>query len=271
MTEPAAVTVADTVSWLHGEGLQRLAGVGERSLHPIAAFTVDVATGTVGAHPAAGAGSDVSTFAADDLPHPVGSTKRLVVVGVTTSEALLVVDLSAALTITINADRPEAPARSWVLQLLLNPEVHISTNSAALAIGDSPRCRRSFIPGGGATIINVDDLNPPLTTVTLNGAVDGPDHLDVETDGTGEMYLGARFWSLRQVMTVGDPAWSALIDRMSGVPEETPGPDEPVADQRDAFTQPTAPPAGQAAPPRGAVPPSRGAVAPDLRSATDER
>ncbi|MFF0457861.1 hypothetical protein [Nocardia africana] len=250
MTEPASVTVADTVRWLHEEGLVRLAGVGERSLHPIAAFTIDVATGMVGAHPASGAGSDVSTFAADDLPHPVGSPKRLVIVGVTTSEAMLVVDLAAALTISINADQPEAAARSWVLQLLLNPEITISTNSAEVAIGNSPRCRRSFIPGGGATIINIDDMNPPLTTVTLNGA-EGPDHLDVEADGTGEMYLGSRFWSLRQVMTVGDAAWGALIDRMSET-GESPGSDEPT-------------PAAAVAPPAGAVAsPPRGAFAPGL-------
>ncbi|MGA4792310.1 hypothetical protein [Nocardia sp. AB354] len=251
MTEPAAVTVADTVRWLHEEGLVRLAGVGERSLHPIAAFTIDVATGMVGAHPASGASSDVSTFAADDLPHPVGSPKRLVIVGVTTSESMLVVDLAAALTISINADQPEAAARSWVLQLLLNPEITISTNSAEVAIGNSPRCRRSFIPGGGATIINIDDMNPPLTTVTLNGA-EGPDHLDVETDGTGEMYLGSRFWSLRQVMTVGDAAWSELVDRMSGTGEPPAGSNEP-------------PPAASVAPPAGAVaPPPRGALAPEL-------
>ncbi len=258
MTEPVAVTVADTVRWLHEEGLVRLAGVCERSLHPIAAFTVDVSTGTVGAHPASGAGSDVSTFAADDLPNPVGTPRRLVVVGVTNSEAMLVVDLSAALTISINADHPDAAARSWVLQLLLNPDITISTNSAAIAIGNSPRCRRSFIPGGSATIVNIDDSDPPLTTVTLNAAVEGPDHLDVEPDGTGEMYLGSRFWSLRQVMTVGDDAWSRLIERMSGSPE---APDSAAAEP--APDTAGLPPSG-AAPPSGAVaPPSRGAFAPE--------
>ena len=260
MTEPVAVTVADTVRWLHEEGLVRLAGVCERSVHPIAAFTVDVATGTVGAHPASGAGSDVSTLAADDLPHPVGTPRRLVIVGVTASEAMLVVDLSAALTISINADQPEEAARSWVLQLLLNPDIAISTNSAAVAIGNSPRCRRSFIPGGSATIINVDDSNPPLTTVTLNAAVEGPDHLDIEPDGTGEMYLGSRFWSLRQVMAVGDDAWSRLIDQMSGSPQS---PDSTPAEA----TPDTAgtPPATTVAPPSGAVaPPPRGAFAPEL-------
>ncbi|WP_040723851.1 hypothetical protein [Nocardia veterana] len=218
MTEPGGVTVGDTVSWLHDEGLIRLSCLGERALSPIAAYTVDVATGTVMAYPATGGGvgSEITTHAADDLPHPVGTPKRLVVVGVTTSEAVLIVDLATSVTLSINSDRPEYAARSWILQLLLNPDVTISTNSADIAIGDSPRCRRSFIPGGSSTIVNIDDMNPPLTTVTFNADDEGPDHLDILGDGTGEMYLGARFWPLRQVMTVGDKAWNKLVDQMSG-------------------------------------------------------
>lgn len=257
MTDPGGVTAADAIRWLHEEGLSRLAGVGDRSAHPIAAFTVDIATGTVGAHPTSGSGSDVSTFAADDLPHPAGTPKRLVVVGITAAEAMLVVDLAAALTISINADQPEAAARSWVLQLLLNPEITISTNSAAVAIGDSPRCRRSFIPGSAATIVNIDDMNPPLTTVTLDAATDGPDHLDIEADGTGEMYLGSRFWSLRQVLTVGDSAWSALVDQMSQTSESE------AASPGSANPRPR--PATSVAPPAGALAsPPRGTFAPDL-------
>ncbi|MFE9327708.1 hypothetical protein ACIHDR_39980 [Nocardia sp. NPDC052278] len=222
MTEPGAVTVADTVRWLHDEGLVRLAGVAERMPSLVAAYTIDVATGTVVAHPStgAGAGSDVVTLGADDLPYPVGSAKRLVIVGVTTAEALLVVDLATALTIAINADRPELAARAWAVQLLLNSEITVTTNSADVAIGNSPRCRQSFIPGGGATIMNIDDGRPPITTVTLNPTNEGPDHLDVAPDGTAEMYLGARFWQLRQIMSIDDAAWSALAARLDASDED---------------------------------------------------
>lgn len=223
MTEPGAVTVADTVRWLHEEGLVRLAGVAERMPNPVAAYTVDVATGTVVAHPATGVGvgSDVVTLGADDLPYPVGTAKRLVIVGVTTTEALLVVDLATALTIAINADRPEAAARAWAVQLLLNSEVSVTTNSADVAIANSPRCRQSFIPGGSATIMNIDDARPPITTVTLNPSNEGPDHLDIAPDGTAEMYLGARFWQLRQIMSIEDAAWNALATRLEA-PDEDP-------------------------------------------------
>ncbi|MFC9897823.1 hypothetical protein ACFVMC_29390 [Nocardia sp. NPDC127579] len=212
MTEASGVTVGDTIRWLHEEGLVRLAGVAGRVSSPISAYTVDVATGSVSAHPATGVGlgSDVVVLAADDLPYPVGTPKRLVVVGVTTAESVLVVDLAATLTLSINADRPEPAARSWVMQLLLNPEITLNTNSAEVVLADSPRCQQRFMPGGGATIINVDDKRPPITVVTLNSGADEPDHLDLADDGTGEMYLGARFWQLRQVSTIDDTAWAAL-------------------------------------------------------------
>ncbi|MEU1544948.1 hypothetical protein [Nocardia sp. NPDC005745] len=224
MTEPAPdVTVADTVRWLHDEGLVRLAGVAEGISETIVAYTIDVATGTVSAHPATGGGvgADVVSLAADDLPYPVGTARRLVIAGVTTTDAVLVVDLAATLTIAINADRPEQTARSWVLQLLLNPEVTITTNSADVAIGSSARLRQSFIPGGGATLVNVDDTRPPVTAVTLNPATEGPDHLDVAPDGTGELYLGARFWQLRQIMRIEDAAWSALAARLESVTDDS--------------------------------------------------
>ncbi|MEU7768991.1 hypothetical protein AB0B25_28370 [Nocardia sp. NPDC049190] len=223
MTEPAPdVTIADTVRWLHDEGLVRLAGVAGRTTETLVAYTVDVATGTVSAHPATGAGigADVVSLAADDLPYPVGTAKRLVVVGVTNADMVLVVDLAATLAITINADHPEQAARSWVLQLLLNPEITVTTNSSDVAVGSSARLRQSFIPGGGATLVNIDDTRPPVTAVTLNATTDGPDHLDVNADGTGEMYLGARFWQLRQVMRIEDAAWSALAARLDSAAED---------------------------------------------------
>ncbi|WP_327113567.1 hypothetical protein OHB12_31920 [Nocardia sp. NBC_01730] len=223
MTEPAPeVTVADTVRWLHDEGLVRLAGVAGRTSETLVAYTIDVGTGTVSAHPATGAGvgADVVSLAADDLPYPVGTAKRLVIVGVTAADTVLVIDLAATLAIAINADHPEQAARSWVMQLLLNPEVTITTNSSDVAIGSSARLRQSFIPGGGATLVNIDDTRPPVTAVTLNATTDGPDYLDVAADGTGEMYLGARFWQLRQVMRIEDAAWSALADRLESSSED---------------------------------------------------
>ncbi|WP_306360052.1 hypothetical protein [Nocardia sp. CC227C] len=213
MTEVGGtVTVTETLRWLYEEGLQRLAGVGARQSNPIAAYTVSVATGTVTVHPATGGGggSDAITLSAEDLPHPADSSRRLVVVGITSAEAALVVDLETTLGMAINADRPECAARSWAMQLMLNPEITLTTNSAATAIGGSDRYRHTFIPGGGATLINIDDARPPITTVTLNPTAESPDRLDVEADGSGECYLGTRFWRLRKVMTIDDTTWSAL-------------------------------------------------------------
>lgn len=227
MTDDGGVTVADTIRWLHEEGLVRLAGVAGRMPNPVCAYTVDVATGTVSVFPATGAGvsSDVATLAADDLPASAGSTKRLVIVGVTTSDTILVVDLAAGLDIAINADRPQSTARSWVLQLMLNPEITLTTNSVDVTITGTPRLRQSFIPGG-RVIINVDDKHPPVTMITLNSTTDGSDHLEVAPDGTGEMYLGARCWPLRQVMTMQDAAWTNLCARLTSPAESSFGPTE---------------------------------------------
>jgi hypothetical protein len=216
-----SVSAADAIGWLHEEGLTRLAALGSGAPNPAVAFSVDVSTGIVTKYPAAngGIGADSSTVAADDLPAPLDSSNRLVVVGITSSDQVLVVDLAGSLVLGINGDRPELAARSWVMQLLLNPDITVTTNSADVAIGSSPRCRKSFIPGGGGSIVSVDDGNPPVTTVSMNSDVEGSDYLDLLGDGTGEMYLGARVWPLRLVMTIGDAAWSALsetLDRAAG-------------------------------------------------------
>ncbi|MET8797775.1 hypothetical protein ABZV91_15220 [Nocardia sp. NPDC004568] len=216
-----SVSAADAIGWLHEEGLTRLAALGSGAPNPAVAFSVDVATGIVTKYPAAngGIGADSSTVAADDLPAPLDSSNRLVVVGITSTDQVLVVDLAGSLVIGINGDRPESAARSWVMQLLLNPEITVTTNSGDVAIGSSPRCRKSFIPGGGGSIVSVDDGNPPVTTISMNSDVEGSDYLDLLGDGTGEMYLGARVWPLRLVMTIGDAAWSSLsktLDRAAG-------------------------------------------------------
>ncbi|MFC9439577.1 hypothetical protein [Nocardia sp. NPDC057030] len=220
-----------------------MAAVAGRAPQPFAAYTIDVANGAVNAHPAtASTGSDVMTLAADDLPYPIGSPKRLVVIGVTTNEAVLVVDLGEIRAIAVNADRPDIVARAWVLQLLLNSEISLTTNCAGLSVSGSRRIRQSFMPGVATELVNVDDKRPPITTVSLNPPTDGPDHLEVDQDGTGELYLGARFWSLRQVMTVSDAVWKSLVEQLESadaptapepVPNTDPTPDEQPEEQTD--------------------------------------
>lgn len=215
MTEPAAVTVADTVHWLHDEGLMRLTGVQWPTAEPILAYTIDIATGTITAYPATGgtSGSETLTVEADDLPFPAGTPKRLVVVGVTMDEAMFVLDLAAVPALALHADRPETTARAWVMQLLLNPEITLTTNSSELAVEAGARCRHTFIPGGG-TLFTVDDRQPPVATVSLNPVIEGPDHLDVAADGSAQMYLGSRCWPLRHVLSVDDRTWEALATQL---------------------------------------------------------
>ncbi|MCX4092176.1 hypothetical protein [Nocardia sp. alder85J] len=220
MTAPGEVTVADTIRWLHDEGLVRLTGVGDRSAAPVAAYTVSVATGVVTAYPSGGIGAETQTFAADDLPYPTGTPRRLVVVGVTAQEAVLVVDLAVAYALGVNASRPEPIARAWLMQLLLNPEITISTNSGGLAVSAGNRCRQTFIPGGGAMLFTVDDRKPPASTVTLNPVTEGADHLDVDSDGSGELYLGSRFWQLRLVLTMDDGGWALLTEQLESAAAE---------------------------------------------------
>ncbi|MGW4243645.1 hypothetical protein [Nocardia sp. NPDC004722] len=215
MTETTAVTVADTIRWLHTEGLVRLAAIGSQAPTPIAAYTIDVATGLVTTFPAAvdGPGTDVSTLPADDLPYPEGTSKRLVVVGVTATESVLVLDLSVVRALGVHAERPAITTRAWVMQLLLDPDITIATNSSEIDIAAGSRCRHIFIPGGG-TVITVDDKNPPVTTITLNPGVEGPDRLDIAADRSADLYLGERFWQLRRVLGIDDLTWATLVDQM---------------------------------------------------------
>ncbi|MGV9411235.1 hypothetical protein ACWDOP_15065 [Nocardia sp. NPDC003693] len=224
MSDTIEVTVADTVRWLHDEGLTRLAEIGARAPSPVIAYTVDVETGIVTAFPAAvtGPGTDVLTLPADDLPHPAGTARRLLVVGVTATDAVLVLDLAVVRALGIHADRPELAARAWVVQLLLEPGITVTTNSADLAIATDARCRHTFIPGGG-TLLTVDDKQPPVTIVSLNPAVGGSDRFDVAPDRSAELYLGERFWQLRRALAIDDLTWATLVDQL-----ETPDP-EPVA------------------------------------------
>lgn len=207
------VTAADTIRWLHDEGLVRLAGVADRTAHPVVAYTIDIADGTVNAHPASGSGlgSDVTTMAADDLPLPTGTRRRLVIVGVTTSDAMLIIDLAAVQTLSLEGEHPQAVARSWILQLLLNPEITLTTNNSAIAIDATNRCRVAFIPGAATPRFTVDDQRPPPTTIALGTADDPPNRLDIAADGSGAMYLGARYWALRAIHQVHEDSWAALI------------------------------------------------------------
>ncbi|WP_433574700.1 hypothetical protein [Nocardia brasiliensis] len=205
-----SVTADAAMRWLHDEGLARLAGVGGGTAEPLCAFTIELATGMVTGYPSPGPGKEVLTFAADALPAPVPTAGRLIIVGVTIGESVLVIDLAAVPSIAIVAESPEQTARAWVLQLLLNPQVTVTTNCGAIGSTGLPRCVHTFIPGGGATIVNIDDKRLPVAAVRLNPPEHGPDYLDVAPDGTGELYLGPRYWGLRQPLLVDDEKWSGL-------------------------------------------------------------
>ncbi|MEC3920202.1 hypothetical protein [Nocardia sp. CDC160] len=216
MNDSPAITIADVVQWLHDDGLARLAGIASARSNPLVAYTVEVQTGTVTAFPvsASDAGSNALTLAVDDLPEPADTPRRLVAVGVTTAESVLVVDLAVANTVAINGDQPQSSARAWALQLLLNPEITLTTNCAYLAIAGQPRLRHTFIPGG-RTIVTVDDSRPPITSIILNHSENLTDHLDLGVDGTAEMYLGSRFWKLRSVLRMHDETWTELVAGMT--------------------------------------------------------
>ncbi|MGW4843049.1 hypothetical protein [Nocardia brasiliensis] len=206
----ASVTADAAMRWLHDEGLARLAGVRGSGAEAWCAFTIDVANGTVTGYPVPGAGADVLTLAADALPAPVPSAGRLVIVGTTVAESVLVVDLAAVPSIAIAGEFPEETARAWALQLLLNPQVTITTNSSAIGGANLPRCLHTFIPGGGATIVNVDDKRLPVTAIRLSPAENGPDYIEIAADGTSELYLGPRCWRMRQTLLVDDEKWRGL-------------------------------------------------------------
>lgn len=240
------VSVSDVVRWMHGNGFKRLAGVAARLPHPVAAFTVEVATGTVTVFPAAtvGPGSEPATLAPKELPDPNTPPGRLVVVGVTEDSSLLAIDLATVAALAINGEKPEDAARSWVLQLLLNPMLALTTNSSLTAIGDSDRYRQRFTPNIDTNLITVDDGRTSITTIGLNPPGDEPNHLDVSRDHSGELFIGARYWRLTHVLNIGDDDWAELSEVLAAEGQAA----------QSASPARSAPPTGSA-PPVGSVPP----------------
>lgn len=212
MTDEVEVTAAQTIRWLHDDGLRRLAAFAERSNGACVAYTVACADGAIVGYPAVG--SSVVETSADELPELQDSPGRLVVVGVLIGEMVLVVDFSALVGIGIVADNAPSVVRSWAAQLLLNPDIMLATNDRA-DMGITPRYRYTFIPGGGATRVTVDDGNPPVTTITLNPETMVQDRLEVAARG-GTMCIGARTWRLRHVMAIDEAAWASLAASVAG-------------------------------------------------------
>jgi hypothetical protein len=216
-TEDDAVTVPDVVRWMHGNGFKRLAGVSSRLSLPVAAFAVEVADGTVTVFPApaAGPGSEPLTMSPQELPDPTAPPGRLVVVGVTEDGAVLAVDLATVTVLAINGEKPEDAARSWVMQLLLNPMLALTTNSSVTAIGNSDRYRQRFTPNIDTNLITVDDGRNSITTIGLNPPGDEPNHLDITRDYTGELFIGARYWRLSHVLNIDDSDWAELTELLT--------------------------------------------------------
>lgn len=242
------VTAADTIRWLHEDGLRRLAGFGKDTGDRFAAYAVAITDGTISMY--LPGGEEISSTGADELPAPADGVGRLVVAGITAGELVLVLDLAAILNFGIVADDSTRVVRSWVVQLLLNPRITLSTNDSTLDTGISARYRKRFIPGGGATLLTVDDGAPPVTTLTVNPSAPA-DHIEVGDDGSGALHLGTRRWSLRQAMIIDDAAWEALC---ATVGESTDTDDSDSADADDPDSGDDAPPGADNASP-GATPP----------------
>lgn len=224
-----AITVGDTLRWLHEDGLKRLGAFGKQQTGPTSVYTIAVDSGVVGAHESSG---QSVTVAADDLPAPAVSPGRLVVVGVTEDDETVVADLGTLLQVCIRGERPELAARSWVMQLLLNPDLTLTTNGTTMAIGDSPRYRHRFIPSGGATVITVDDGRSLMTTVQLNPRMAGPDRLECYDDGTAELCVSDQVWSLTHVLTIDDDAWADLTRKLTATDAQNHGGPPPVSTPR---------------------------------------
>lgn len=207
------VTAADTVRWLHDDGLLRLAAYAE--LGDYVAFTVAATDGAIVAYPFDQATTHATT--APQLPDPAFTSKRLVVVGVATGNRVVVANLAQTPALGIQADQAESVMRSWSAQLLLNPDVAITSNSDA-DLGYGPRYRKVFIPGGAGTVVSVDDGTRIATTIVLNPAGDPDDRLETTLAGVSRLRLGGHGWTLRQTMAIPDTAWAALRAAVTAEP-----------------------------------------------------
>ncbi|MGV0743873.1 AfsR/SARP family transcriptional regulator [Mycolicibacterium sp. XJ870] len=225
------------IRWLlagHG-GLKNVARMLTDAFGPgaVIAATVDISDGAITAYPKQPDAGPVSgnwtqvpngwrhAFDPPSMPHSA-TAEHHVVVGITSRDELLIVNLEAAEAVGVGGEAVPV-MRSWLMQVLSKtPTAEVVVDDTALALEGGPRLH------------HVDDPadTPPsatvyfTTTTTPRGSAALPITVSAHTDTHGNallldaevagIYVGNRYWPLWRYLHLNDDAWSALSTTVTG-------------------------------------------------------
>lgn len=255
------------IRWLlagHG-GLKNIAQLLTDSfgVAAIAAASLDTRDGTIIAYPVDpghrphdGRWTEVANgwthpFDPPSMPHSATADHH-VVVGITSRNELLVVNLNAAAYLGIEGAAPIPIMRSWMMQILSKtPTAHVAVTHPALHLPDTPRVAFTdtiaAAPAPTTILFTTEHTSAPESPtpiVVSSKAVDCNNDLLCE-DAVSGIYIANRYWPLWRRLELPDPQWNtvaAAITPASAAAPAIPRPhdgrpqptrEEPGADEGD--------------------------------------
>lgn len=207
-------------------------------------------------------------FDPPSMPHSATADHHIVV-GVTSRNEMLVVNLNAAAYLGIEGAAPIPIMRSWMMQILSNtPTAHVAVTDPALHLPDTPRVAftdtLAATPASTTILFTTEHTSAPESPTPLlvsSKAVDCSNDLLCDDAASG-IYIANRYWPLWRRLELPDPQWNIIAAATVPAPAAAPAISspptpsvQPMLDEPatlpalDEATTPAAAPAGDVAPP----------------------
>lgn len=273
------------IRWLlagHG-GLKNIAQLLTDSFGPagIAAASLDNRDGTIiaypvepGRRPHGGRWTEVAhgwthPFDPPSMPHSATADHH-VVVGITSRNEMLVVNLNAATYLGIEGAAPIPIMRSWMMQILsTTPTAHVAVTDPALHLPDTPRVAFTdtitAAPAATTILFTTEHTSAPESPTPLlisSKAVNCSNDLLCEEAVSG-IYIADRYWPLWRRLELPDPQWNTVAAAITpasaaapAIPTPTAASAPPASDEPDTADEDNAVPvpAGEITPSDPALP-----------------
>lgn len=213
----------------------------------IAAASLDTRDGTIIAYPAepghrphGGRWTEVTNgwahpFDPPSMPHS-GTADHHVVVGITSRNELLVVNLNAAAYLGIEGAAPIPIMRSWMMQILSKtPTAHVAVTHPGLHLPDTPRVMFTdtiaAAPAPTTILFTTEHTSAPESPTPIivsSKAVDCNNDLICE-DAVSGIYIANRYWPLWRRLELPDPQWNTVAAATTPASAATPAIPTPPA------------------------------------------
>jgi hypothetical protein len=249
------------IRWLlagHG-GLKNIAQLLTDGFGPagIAAASLDNRDGTIMAYPVepsqrpyGGRWTEVAhgwthPFDPPSMPHSATADHH-VVVGITSRNEMLVVNLHAAAYLGIEGAAPIPIMRSWMMQILsTTPTAHVAVTDPALHLPDTPRVAFTdtigAAPASTTILFTTEHTSAPESPTPLlisSKAVDCSNDLLCE-DAVSGIYIANRYWPLWRRLELPDPQWNTVAAAITPTSAAAPAiPTPPAASAPAAQDEP---------------------------------